>query len=153
MLGLSIASALMIMRCWTMASRTSSTGWLRKYRARVHGQPTEAMLAPLARGITVDGERFQPIGVTIDRQQGANAWLTIGLREGRNREVRRALESVGLAVNRLIRISYGPFQLGDLAAGAVEEVRAKVLADQLGLQQLVRNPQSIRKSAIKKRLK
>ena len=129
-----------------------STGWLRKYRARVHGHPTETMLAPLARGITVDGERFQPITVTIDRQQGANAWLTIGLREGRNREIRRALESVGLAVNRLIRISYGPFQLGDLAAGAVEEVRAKVLADQLGLQKTKRNPQPIRKGAAGKRL-
>ncbi len=129
-----------------------STGWLRKYRARVHGHPTETMLAPLARGITVDGERFQPITVTIDRQQGANAWLTIGLREGRNREIRRALESVGLTVNRLIRISYGPFQLGDLAAGAVEEVRAKVLADQLGLQKTKRNPQPIRKGATGKRL-
>ena len=130
-----------------------ATGWLPKFRARVNGQPTEAMLGPLARGITVDGERFQPITVTIDRQQGANAWLTIGLREGRNREVRRALESVGLAVNRLIRISYGPFQLGDLAAGAVEEVRAKVLADQLGLRKSVRNPQPIRNGATGKRLK
>ena len=129
-----------------------STGWLRKYRVRVHGRPSEAMLAPLARGITVDGERFQPITVTIDRQQGANAWLTSGLREGRNREIRRALESVGLAVNRLIRISYGPFQLGDLATGAVEEIRAKVLADQLGLRKSVRNPQPIRKVAIEKRL-
>ncbi len=130
-----------------------STGWLRKYRARVHGRPTEAMLAPLTRGITVDGERFQPITVTIDRQQGANAWLTIGLREGRNREIRRALESVGLAVNRLIRISYGPFQLGDLAAGVVEEVRPKVLADQLGLKKSVRNPQPIHEAATGKRLK
>ncbi len=129
-----------------------STGWLRKYRARVHGQPTAAMLAPLARGIAVDGERFQPITVTIDRQQGANAWLTIGLREGRNREIRRALKSVGLAVNRLIRISYGPFQLGDLAAGAVEEVRAKVLADQLGLRKTKQNPQPVRKGAAGKRL-
>ena len=118
-----------------------STGWLRKYRARVHGQPTEAMLAPLARGITIDGERFKPIVVTIDRQQGANAWLTIGVREGRNREIRRALDSVGLAVNRLIRISYGPFQIGELAAGAVEEVRAKVLVDQLGVPKTVQNPQ------------
>ncbi len=100
---------------------------------RVHGAPTEETLAPLRRGITVAGERFQPMSVSLDRRQGSNAWLTVGLREGRNREVRRALESVGLTVNRLIRISYGPFQLGDLAPGAVEEVRARVLADQLGL--------------------
>ena len=130
-----------------------STGWLRKYRARVHGRPTEAMLAPLARGMRLDGERFQPITVTIDRQQGANAWLTIGLREGRNREIRRALESVGLAVNRLIRISYGPFQLGDLAAGGVEEIRAKVLADQLGLGKSARSLQPTRKGAAEKRIK
>jgi len=109
-----------------------STGWMRKYRVRVHGTPTPDMLAPLEKGIEVEGERFQPMQVTIDRQQGANAWLTIGLREGKNREIRRALEAVGLTVNRLIRVSYGPFQLGDLAAGAVEEVRSKVLAEQIG---------------------
>jgi len=109
-----------------------STGWLRKYRVRVNGRPEDKMLEPLRKGIVLEGERFQPMVVAIDRQQGANAWLTIGIREGRNREVRRAMEAVGLAVNRLIRISYGPFQLGDLAAGAVEEVRAKVLRDQLG---------------------
>jgi 23S rRNA pseudouridine2605 synthase len=109
-----------------------STGWLRKYRVRVHGQPDEAMLAPLVRGITIEGERFQPMTVTVDRQQGANAWLTVGLREGRNREIRRALEAVGLTVNRLIRISYGPFQLGDLKAGEAEEIRQKILADQVG---------------------
>jgi 23S rRNA pseudouridine2605 synthase len=109
-----------------------STGWLRKYRVRVHGVPTDQTIAPLLRGLTIDGERFQPMTVTIDRQQGANAWLTIGLREGRNREIRRALEAIGLTVNRLIRISYGPFQLGDLAVGGVEEVRPKVLADQVG---------------------
>ncbi|MEL7348516.1 MAG: pseudouridine synthase [Pseudomonadota bacterium] len=110
-----------------------STGWLRRYRVRVHGSPTEQTVAPLTRGIEVDGERFQPMQVTLDRQQGANAWLTVGLREGRNREVRRAMEAVGLSVNRLIRLSYGPFQLGDLQPGAVEEVKARVLADQLGL--------------------
>lgn len=110
-----------------------ATGWLRKYRVRVHGAPSEEALAPLRRGLVLDGERFQPMNVTIDRQQGANAWLTLGIREGRNREVRRALEAAGLTVNRLIRISYGPFQLADLAPGAVEEVRPKVLADQLGL--------------------
>jgi len=109
-----------------------STGWLRKYRVRVHGEPDEAMLAPLTRGITIEGERFQPMTVTVDRQQGSNAWLTVGLREGRNREIRRALEAVGLTVNRLIRISYGPFQLGDLKAGEAEEIRQKILADQVG---------------------
>lgn len=112
-----------------------STGWLRKYRARARGTPTDADLEPLRRGITVDGERFQPMEVRLDRQQGANAWLTVGVREGRNREVRRALESVGLIVNRLIRVSYGPFQLGDLAPGAVEEVKPRVLQDQLGLKE------------------
>lgn len=110
-----------------------STGWVRKYRVRVNGSPADADLAPLRAGITVEGERFQPMSVTLDRQQGANAWLTIGIREGRNREIRRALGAIGLTVNRLIRISYGPFQLGELAPGAVEEVRPKVVRDQLGL--------------------
>jgi len=110
-----------------------STGWLRKYRVRARGIADDAALEPLRRGLVIDGERFQPMRVTLDRQQGANAWLTVGLREGRNREVRRALERAGLAVNRLIRVSYGPFQLGDLAPGAVEEVRPKMLRDQLGL--------------------
>ena len=109
-----------------------STGWLRKYRVRVNGAPTEATLEPLRKGITVEGERFQPMVVTLDRQQGANAWLTVGLREGRNREVRRAMEAVGLVVNRLIRISYGPFRLGEMQPGAVEEVKGRVLRDQLG---------------------
>ncbi len=110
-----------------------STGWVRKYRARAKGVPTEASLEPLRRGVTVDGERFQPMAVAIDRQQGSNVWLTIGIREGKNREIRRALETVGLAVNRLIRVSYGPFQLGELEPGAVEEVRPKVLREQLGI--------------------
>lgn len=110
-----------------------STGWTRKYRVRVHGTPTEGMVAPLIKGITVDGERFQPMTVALDRQQGANAWLTVGLREGKNREIRRAMEAIGLVVNRLIRISYGPFQLGDMVPGAVEEIRSKILADQLGV--------------------
>ena len=110
-----------------------ATGWLRKYRVRVKGTPDDAALEPLRRGLTVDGEAFQPMQVAIDRQQGANAWLTVSLREGRNREIRRAMESVGLVVNRLIRVSYGPFRLGDLAPGAVEEVKARVVRDQLGL--------------------
>jgi len=110
-----------------------SNGWLRRYRVRVNGRPTDDMLEPLRKGITVDGEDFQPMTVTLDRQQGANAWLTVGLREGKNREIRRAMESIGLSVNRLIRVSYGPFQLGQLKPGEVEEVRSKILRDQLGL--------------------
>ena len=110
-----------------------STGWLRRYRVRVKGKVDDRMLEPLRKGITIDGEAFQPMDVTLDRQQGANAWLTVGLREGKNREIRRAMEAVDLSVNRLIRISYGPFQLGNLARGAVEEVRRKILRDQLGL--------------------
>ena len=111
-----------------------STGWLRRYRVRVNGRPTEDTFAPLRNGITVEGETFQPMQVTLDRQQGANAWLTVGLREGKNREIRRAMQDIGLTVNRLIRISYGPFQLGDLKQGAVEEIRRKVMRDQLGLE-------------------
>ncbi|MDK3073659.1 pseudouridine synthase [Sedimentitalea sp. JM2-8] len=110
-----------------------STGWLRKYRVRINGRPKDEDFAPLRKGLVIEGERFQPMIVTLDRQQGANAWLTIAIREGRNREIRRALEDVGFTVNRLIRVSYGPFQLGTLKPGAVEEIRRKVLRDQLGL--------------------
>ena len=110
-----------------------ATGWVRRYRVRAKGAADAAALAPLQDGLTIDGERFRPMQVVLDRQQGANVWLTVGLREGRNREIRRAFEAVGLVVNRLIRISYGPFQLGDLESGGVEEVRAKILRDQLGM--------------------
>ncbi|KEJ89879.1 pseudouridine synthase [Sulfitobacter donghicola] len=109
-----------------------STGWLRRYRVRVNGRPTDEDLEPLRKGIIADGEPFQPMEVVLDRQQGANAWLTVGLREGKNREIRRAMDEIGLSVNRLLRVSYGPFQLGDLKPGSVEEVRRKVLRDQLG---------------------
>ena len=111
-----------------------STGWVRKYRVRVKGNPTDESIDPLRKGVTVDGERFQPMQISIDKQQGANAWLTIALREGKNREIRRAVETVGLTVNRLIRVSYGPFQLKTLKSGEVEEVRSKVLRDQLGIE-------------------
>ena len=109
-----------------------STGWLRKYRVRVNGNPTDPDLEPLRQGITVEGERFQPMAVVLDRHQGANAWLTVGLREGKNREIRRAMSAINLTVNRLIRVSYGPFRLGELKPGEVEEVRTKVLREQLG---------------------
>jgi 23S rRNA pseudouridine2605 synthase len=109
------------------------TGWLRKYRVRVKGSPSEALLDQLRKGITIDGEDFQPMEAVFDRQQGANAWLTIGIREGRNREVRRAMEHIGVIVNRLMRISYGPFRLGTIRPGQAEEVKARVLRDQLGV--------------------
>jgi 23S rRNA pseudouridine2605 synthase len=110
-----------------------STGWLRRYRARVNGRPTDATFDPLRKGLVIEGEKFQPMTVTLDRQQGANAWVSVSIREGKNREVRRAMEAVGLIVNRLIRLSYGPFQLGQLKPGAVEEIRPRVLRDQLGM--------------------
>ncbi|MGL6211742.1 MAG: pseudouridine synthase [Paracoccaceae bacterium] len=109
-----------------------STGWLRKYRVRINGNPTDADLEPLRKGITVEGEKFQPMTVTLDRIQGANAWLTVGLREGKNREIRRAMSAINLTVNRLIRVSYGPFRLNDMQPGQVEEVKAKTLREQLG---------------------
>ncbi|OIP87256.1 MAG: pseudouridine synthase [Rhodobacterales bacterium CG2_30_65_12] len=110
-----------------------STGWVRKYRVRVHGTPKDEDFAPLRAGLVVEQERFQPMSVILDRQQGANAWITVGLREGKNREIRRAMEAIGLKVTRLIRISYGPFRLAELKPGAVEEVRPRVLRDQLGV--------------------
>lgn len=109
-----------------------STGWARRYRVRVHGKPDETALSELARGITLDGVKYGAIDAQLDRQQGANAWLTVSLREGKNREVRRVLEHLGLKVTRLIRLSYGPFQLGKLPPGEVEAVPRRVLADQLG---------------------
>ncbi|SIN81803.1 pseudouridine synthase [Vannielia litorea] len=110
-----------------------STGWVRKYRVRLHGTPKDEDFEPLRRGITVEGVAYQPMTITLDRQQGANAWATVSLREGKNREIRRAMEAVGLTVNRLLRVSFGPFRLGELKAGQAEEIKARVLRDQLGL--------------------
>ncbi len=110
-----------------------STGWLRRYRVRINGSVSEAKLDLLRAGITVEGIRYQPMTVTFDRQQGANAWLTVSLREGKNREIRRAMQALDVTVNRLIRVSYGPFQLGALKAGDVEELKQRVVRDQLGL--------------------
>ncbi len=110
-----------------------SNGWLRRYRVRVHGRVDEKALAALSRGVTIEGVQYGPIEAGLDARQGTNAWLTVSLREGKNREIRRVMAHLGLEVTRLIRTAYGPFQLGALPRGAVEEVNAKVLRDQLGL--------------------
>lgn len=110
-----------------------STGWLRRYRVRINGSVSEARLDELRAGITVEGVTYQPMVVTFDRQQGANAWLTVSIREGKNREIRRAMQAIGVTVNRLIRVSYGPFQLAALKQGDVEEIKQRVVRDQLGL--------------------
>lgn len=109
-----------------------ATGWMRRYRVRAKGQTDQAQLDALAAGISIDGVDYAGIEAKIDRVQGSNCWLTMGLREGKNREIKRILEHLGLEVNRLIRLSFGPFQLLDLPEGVVEEVRTRVLRDQLG---------------------
>ena len=109
-----------------------ATGWLRRYRVRAHGRVAQDQLDRLRHGITIDGVRYGPIEATVDRAQGSNVWLTFAIREGKNREVKNVLGHLGLAVNRLIRVSFGPFQLGELAEGAIEEVKTRTLRDQLG---------------------
>lgn len=108
-----------------------STGWLRQYRVRVYGRIEDKTLARLERGVEIDGTHFRPAHAKLERQVGSNAWLTISIREGKNREVRRLMEHLGYTVNRLIRTGYGPFQLGKLPRGHVEEVPAKVIAEQV----------------------
>ncbi len=108
-----------------------ATGWIRRYRVRVYGAVDPARLAALARGTTIEGVRYGPIEAGLDSRKGENAWLSVALREGRNREIRKVMASLDLVVTRLIRISYGPFQLGLLPRGAVEEIPARVLREQL----------------------
>jgi len=108
------------------------TGWLRRYRVRAHGEVTQAQLDELKKGVEVDGVKYGPIEATLERDQGANVWVVFAIREGKNREVRNVMAHLGLEVNRLIRVSYGPFQLGELAEGQVEEVKTRVLREQLG---------------------
>ncbi len=111
-----------------------TTAWIRRYRARAWGNVTAEQLEALSKGVTVDGVHYAPMEARLDREQGDNVWLTIGLREGKNREVRNVLASLGMTVNRLIRVSYGPFQLQDLKPGEVQEVDRRVLRDQMGPQ-------------------
>src|SRR3954469_25955885 len=108
------------------------TGWLRRYRVRAHGEVTQAQLDELKKGVEVDGVKYGPVDAQLERDQGANVWLVVAIREGKNREVRNVMAHLGLEVNRLIRVSYGPFQLGELAEGQVEEVKTRVLREQLG---------------------
>lgn len=107
------------------------TGWIRRYRVRVHGIVEQRALSALTRGVTVEGVRYGPIDATLDTRKGENAWLTVSLREGRNREIRRVMTHLGLTVSRLIRVAYGPFQLGHLPKGGIEEVPGRVLREQL----------------------
>ncbi|MCK5295833.1 MAG: rRNA pseudouridine synthase [Alphaproteobacteria bacterium] len=109
-----------------------STGWTRRYRARVHGVVDEKRLADLAKGITVDGVRYGSIQAVVEKKQRSNTWLSISIKEGKNREIRKVMEHLGLQVTRLIRTAYGPFQLGSLPKGKTEEVPTKVIKDQLG---------------------
>jgi 23S rRNA pseudouridine2605 synthase len=109
-----------------------ANAWLRRYRVRVHGTPAEALLQGLAKGVKVDGVQYGPIEAGLDSKQGANSWLTVSIKEGKNREVRRVMEHLSLTVNRLLRVGYGPFPLGQLKPGEIEEVPTRVLRSAIG---------------------
>jgi 23S rRNA pseudouridine2605 synthase len=133
-LDLNSEGLLLLTNDGTLARRLElpSTGWVRRYKVRVHGDVEPDKLAALGKGVTIDGVAYGAIRASLERRQGSNAWIAMALREGKNREVRRVLEHLGLQVTRLIRLSYGPFQLGNLPRSAVAEVPQKVLAEQLG---------------------
>ncbi len=109
-----------------------ATGWLRRYRVRAFGRVDQALLDNLMKGVTVDGVRYGAIEAALEGTNGGNSWIAVGLQEGRNREIRRVFEHIGLNVNRLIRVAYGPFQLGKLPEGAIEEVPRRIVKQQLG---------------------
>jgi len=109
-----------------------ATGWLRRYRVRAHGAVTQRALDGLRNGVTISGIRYGAIDAALERTQGSNLWLNFAIREGKNREVRNVLSHLELTVTRLIRVSFGPFQLGELETGAVEEIKTRVLREQLG---------------------
>jgi 23S rRNA pseudouridine2605 synthase len=116
-----------------------SGGWTRTYRVRLFGQPTQADLDKLAQGVTVDGVKYGPVVADLERSHGTHAWATVTIKEGKNREVKKLMESLGLRVARLIRVQFGPFHLGQLAEGAVEEIPAKLWREQLGIGRKKRN--------------
>ncbi len=107
------------------------TGWLRRYRVRAHGTVTQGQLDELRKGVEVDGVKYGSIDAQLEHDQGANVWIVFAIREGKNREVRNVLAHLGLEVNRLIRVSYGPFQLAELGEGEVDEIKTRVLREQL----------------------
>ena len=109
-----------------------STGWLRRYRVRVHGKVNQEQLDKLQEGIAVDGILYGAIEASVEHTQGSNSWLSVSLREGKNREIKNVLGALGLDVTRLIRVSFGPFQLGDLPVGSIREIRSRTLREQLG---------------------
>lgn len=109
-----------------------STGWIRRYRVRIHGKITPEIITKLSQGVTIDGVRYGSVHVVLDKEQGTNSWLTVSLTEGKNREIRRLMDFFGFKVTRLIRVSYGPFQLGTLQEGEVDEITGKALKEQLG---------------------
>lgn len=109
-----------------------SAGWVRRYRVRIHGEMTPEIISKLEKGVTVEGIKYGSAQVKIDKKQGTNSWITVSLKEGKNREVRKLMEFFGFQVTRLIRTSYGPFQLGNLTPGQVDEITGKALLEQLG---------------------
>jgi len=115
-------------------------GWIRRYRVRVHGDVTQKDLDRLANGVTIDGVRYGPVTAELERTKGHNSWATVSLKEGKNREVKRLMENMGLRVARLIRVSFGPFHLGHLPEGAVDEIPGKVWREQLGIPKPPKKP-------------
>lgn len=107
-------------------------GWSRRYKVKVHGRIIKSKLSELEKGVTIDGIRYAPAKIDFDVEKGTNSWFTITLKEGKNREIRNLMKYAGLDVARLIRISYGPFQLGNMKKGEVREVNKKALKEQLG---------------------
>ncbi len=133
-LDLSTEGLLLLTNSGALARRLElpSTGWARRYRVRAHGRVSQGALDRLADGVEVDGVAYGPIRAQLDQQQGGNVWITLSINEGKNREVRNVMRHLGLQVNRLIRTAYGPFQLGKLARGAIEEIPGKQMKEQLG---------------------
>jgi 23S rRNA pseudouridine2605 synthase len=133
-LDLNTEGLLLLTNDGTLAGKLENpkTGWIRRYRVRVHGIVNNNKIKKLEKGISIDGINYASIKATIDSTKGTNTWLTVSLTEGKNREIRKVMEFLGLSVNRLIRVSYGPFQLGNMKKGEISEISGKALREQLG---------------------